>query len=136
MSVLRNNRGFWIAVIFVCAVGVLNHYLYEWSGNQEIIGWFAPKSEAISEHLKLLWFPFLLCTIAEYFLYGHGQKGFITARILGLAFGLAFIPAVFYLYTNIFGQHYLPVDIAIYFISVWLSFFMSQRIWNFFKKYP
>ena len=83
---------------------------------------FTPVNESVWEHIKLLFFPFLICMIIEYFMYGHEKRGFIFSSTSGLLAGLIFIPAAFYTYTGIVGKEYFIVDILIYFLSVIISF--------------
>ena len=64
----RNKRLFIstiIGVIFVSAAGTLLHFVYSWTGNNSIIGLFAPVNESTWEHMKLLYFPMLLFCAAE-----------------------------------------------------------------------
>ena len=44
-------------IIFVSIVGTLFHFVYEWSGNNILIGLFTPINESIWEHTKLIFFP-------------------------------------------------------------------------------
>lgn len=118
---------FWTGVIIVSVLGILFHFVYEWSGSNYAVGLIAPKDESVMEHLKLLWFPFLVYSIIEFFVYGHSSK-FLISRFIGLLCGLAFIPIMFYLQIWIFGEHFAAVNIAIYLVSVWLSFFVSKKI--------
>lgn len=51
--------------IFISVLGVLLHFTYEWSGDNAVVGLFSAVNESTWEHLKLLFFPFLLLTILE-----------------------------------------------------------------------
>lgn len=55
------------------------------------------------------------------------SKDLLTARTLGLFCGLAFIPVSFYTYTGVIGKGFFPVDIAIFAVSVFLTFYASTR---------
>ena len=59
--------------------------------------------------------------------YGSSSKDLLTARTLGLFCGLAFIPVSFYTYTGVIGKGFFPVDIAIFAVSVFLTFYASTR---------
>ena len=37
----------------ICLIATLNHFLYEFSGNNAIVGIFTPINECVWEHLKL-----------------------------------------------------------------------------------
>ena len=49
--------------IFIAIVGTLLHFVYDWSGQNPAVGIIAPVSESTWEHLKLLFFPFLLLLV-------------------------------------------------------------------------
>ena len=57
--------------IFISVLGVLLHFTYEWSGDNAVVGLFSAVNESTWEHLKLLFFPFLLLTILEVLLRGN-----------------------------------------------------------------
>lgn len=57
--------------IFISVLGVLLHFTYEWSGDNVVVGLFSAVNESTWEHLKLLFFPFLLLTILEVLLRGN-----------------------------------------------------------------
>lgn len=57
-----------LAFIIIGTAGTLWHFVYEWSGENPIIGAIAPVNESVWEHLKLLFFPSLFYFITELFL--------------------------------------------------------------------
>ena len=70
--------------IFISVLGVLLHFTYEWSGDNAVVGLFSAVNESTWEHLKLLFFPFLLLTILEVLLRGNMlPEQFLPARVLG-----------------------------------------------------
>ena len=46
--------------IFVLITGVISHFVYEWSGNNRLVGLFFPTNESVWEHMKLCFYPYLL----------------------------------------------------------------------------
>ena len=54
-----------IGFIFTSVLGTLMHFFYEWSNDNSIVGLFCPVNESPFEHLKLLFFPFLIWTFVE-----------------------------------------------------------------------
>lgn len=50
---------------FCCILGTLAHFFYEWSGENTFIGMFCPVNESVWEHLKLIYTPYLIWSIAE-----------------------------------------------------------------------
>lgn len=49
--------------IFILISGVILHFTYEWSNNNQLIGTFSAINESTWEHLKLLFFPMFITTI-------------------------------------------------------------------------
>ena len=83
--------------IFISVLGVLLHFTYEWSGDNAVVGLFSAVNESTWEHLKLLFFPFLLLTILEVLLRGNMlPEQFPPARVLGILAGMGGIVVGFY----------------------------------------
>lgn len=121
----KSNRwGF----LFVAVLGTLLHFTYDWSGQRPIVALFSPINESTWEHMKLLFFPSLLFFLVEYKKYGSDARDLLAARTLGLLCGLAFIPVSFYTYTGIIGRSFTVLDIAIFYVSVFLTFRISTRL--------
>lgn len=83
--------------IFISVLGVLLHFTYEWSGDNAVVGLFSAVNESTWEHLKLLFFPFLLLTILEVCSAGNMlPEQFLPARVLGILAGMGGIVVGFY----------------------------------------
>ena len=83
--------------IFISVLGVLLHFTYEWSGDNAVVGLFSAVNESTWEHLKLLFFPFLLLTILEVLLRGNMlPEQFLPARVLGILAGMGGIGRILY----------------------------------------
>ncbi len=119
--IFAGKVGFFVVGI----IGCINHFLYKLSGCNPIVGMVTPINESTWEHLKLLFFPYILYTITEFFIYGRHINGFLFSRIKGLLAGLIFIPAGFYTYTAILGNNFFLADILLFFTAVYLSFRIS-----------
>lgn len=117
------------AVIITVLLGVLLHFLYDWSDKNAFVALFSAVNESTWEHLKLLFFPFLLISIAEYFIYKPDFKKFFSARCIGMLCGLLSIIVIFYTYTGIY-KNVDWVNIAIFVVSVILSFFVSYKMYK------
>ena len=110
--------------IFVSVVGSLCHFLYRWSGNCLAVGLLCPVNESIWEHIKLLYFPYLLWGIIEYFILGR-MKGVLPSKLVGAFVGMLFIPVFYYTYTGIFGKSIEFLNILSFFIGVMLAFIVD-----------
>ena len=117
-------------VIATILLGTLAHFLYELSGNLSIVALFCPINESSWEHLKLLYFPFLLLTVFYYYKNQPPLSRFFYCRFSGVVCGMAFILISYYTYTGIIGNHFLILDILIFIISVILSFYMANLFYH------
>lgn len=122
-----------IGFIFVSITGTINHFLFELFGNSVIIGLFCPVNESVWEHQKLLFFPFLIWSIAEYFLL-EKQNSFFPAKAVGIISGIIFTIAFYYSYKGISGKESMFFDILSFYIGVGLSFLISFMIIKNFGK--
>lgn len=117
--------------IFICVLGVLFHFTYEWSGNNTIIGLFSAVNESTWEHLKLIFFPMLLLTIIEIFFFENKlPTAFLSARVIGIIAGMIFIVTAFYTILGILGTNYDFINIAIYFIGVFIALWTENKQYN------
>ncbi|MGN0170691.1 MAG: DUF6512 family protein [Lachnospiraceae bacterium] len=117
-----------LGILFVIATGCLSHFVYQWSGNNFILGFFVPVSESTWEHMKLCFFPMLLYS---FFMNRKIKDEYpcVTSSLLtGVLFGTLLIPVVFYTYSGILGKNYLPLDIATFVISVLAAFTAVYRL--------
>lgn len=125
---MLKEKAFWWSIIgffFVCIAGTVNHFLYELSGNNTVVGLFVPINESVWEHLKLLFFPFVFLCIVEFVLYGRYMCNFLMSRFIGLLSGLVLIPTVFYIYSSIVGKSIVFIDILLFFVAVFVSYLVS-----------
>ena len=115
-------------ILFVIITGTISHFVYEWSQNNFILGFFFPVNESTWEHMKLLFFPMLIYS----FFLGRRLKGdypCITSSLLaGVLLGTFLIPVIFYTYSGILGQHFTPLDIATFILSTLLAFATVYRL--------
>ncbi len=114
--------------LFVSITGTLSHFLYQWTGENILVGLFTPVNEAVWEHIKLLFFPMLLF-IAYAVRRFRGILPHIGYALLkGNLLGCLLIPALYYTYTGAFGIHSTVIDIAIFFLCVLTAFLRARRL--------
>lgn len=113
--------------LFTSALGTLLHFVYEWSGENPIVGLFAPVNESTWEHMKMLFFPAVLYLVyAAYHL--PDRSSYPAALMTGIFLGLIGIPVLYYTYSGVLGFHVTAVDIAIFYVSVLITFFTGFRL--------
>ena len=114
-------------IITVSIMGSLFHYGYDLSGRNGVIGAIMPVNESVWEHLKLLFFPYIVFVITEYIVYGRKAEGFLFSRTVGLLCGMILIPVLFYSYTGMIGMNYFIADILTFLTAVIMSFYISTK---------
>jgi len=113
-------------IIFIVFFGTLLHFLYEWTGSNQIVGVFAPVNESVWEHLKLLFWPAVLFYIVEWIF--SAKMNFLPAKAVGLVAGMLIIVAGYYTYTGIAGCHALWADILLFVAAVVCMQYKSFKI--------
>lgn len=109
-------------ILFTSILGTLAHFLYEWSGENPLVGLFTPVNESVWEHMKLLFFPMLLYFLFERTMLEKYPASLACANAAALLIGTGLIPTIFYTYSGILGQNYPALDIATFYVSVLLAF--------------
>lgn len=117
-----------LGFIFTTALGVLLHFTFDWSGQNGFVALFSAVNESTWEHLKLIFFPYLLYTIVEFFLAGKCYQNFLYYKSVSVLAGMASVVVLFYLYTGVLGRNYGIMDVMVYLFSVYISFNMSYRL--------
>lgn len=107
--------------VFVSVLGTINHFVYDWSGCSFIVGLFCPVNESVWEHLKLLFFPYLLWSVIQYSLLGRERK-ILPCKCIGIIAGMMATVSFFYTYTGIIGKNIDALNILSFFIGVFGAF--------------
>lgn len=116
------------SAIFVIILGTILHFTYEWSGENRIVGIFSAVNESTWEHLKLIFYPMLITTIIENYIFGEKV---ICAKTLGVIIAMLFTVIIFYTYTGIIGTNYAVINIAIFVLAVIIGEYVTYM---FYKK--
>lgn len=103
--------------LFVIIFGSLLHFVFQWSGENQIVGIFSPVNESTWEHLKMLFVSMLFFSVVEYFSIGKNFPNFIAAKSFGILLGILVVPIVFYTYTGIIGKRFLWADILTFILG-------------------
>lgn len=125
---MNQRTRFIIRYLFVVLFGVFLHAAYELSGENPIVGLFAPINESVWEHLKLLFFPMLVLTAWDLFTRNRNNLNFLPARTIGILSGLAFIVIFYYTITGIIGMDIAWINIVIYLLAVLYAFWLERKI--------
>ncbi|MDE6909387.1 MAG: hypothetical protein K2P44_02795 [Lachnospiraceae bacterium] len=114
-------------ILFVLITGSLAHFLYDWSGNNLIIGLFSPVSESIWEHMKLIFFPMAVYSCFMFFSCRNTYPCIASSLCLGNLTGTLLIPVFFYAYSTILGRDVFILDIITFFLSTLIAFYIVYK---------
>lgn len=117
-----------ISFVVASILGVIFHFVYDWSGENPIVSLFFPKNESTWEHLKLIYFPITLLAFVEYFLFHIQYQNLAVIKLLSILLAMTLTIVLFYTYTGVYGQNSDVVNIAIYFISMSVAYLFSYRM--------
>ena len=129
MHILKNvpNKTYAVAAV---ALGILNHFLYRLSGGQAFAALFCPVNESVWEHLKLLFFPILFVSVAEYLRYRPDPVRFFYYRFLSAVCAMGMTITLFYTYTGVIGRNFFIADILIFLVSILSAFYMDAYFYQ------
>ena len=114
-------------LILACIMGVIFHYIYDWSGKSFIAGLFFPTNESVWEHLKLIFLPIMLTAVLEYFAGNIQNPCFACIKLRSALLGMVTTIILFYTLSGIIGKNIAWLNIAIYFIAMAVAFYYSYR---------
>ena len=116
-----------IGAILTIIIGTISHFVYEWSGNNFLVGLFFPVNESTWEHMKLIFFPMLVYALVAGKKVEQKYPCIYNAMFKGILVGLVMIPVLFYTYTGILGFNIDWLNIAVYMISVLIAYFVVYK---------
>lgn len=119
----------WIGFIVVSILAPLFHFTYELSGSNLFVGMISAVNESVWEHSKILYFPFLFYSIAEFFIIRPDAKKFWASKAVAMAFLPVIMIVFFYTYTGMFGVESIAVDIASTFVWLFFAFMISYKLY-------
>ena len=115
-------------LIFGCIVGTVGHFLYKLSNKNKLIGFLFSVNESTWEHLKLGITPIVIWGLIELIILKNPPIIIITC-IKIIIFTIILIVS-YYLYKHLLKQNILILDIAIFYLSMAISFAISSKISN------
>jgi hypothetical protein len=119
-----------LGIIFVFLIGALLHFVFEWSGDNSIVGAIASVNESVWEHFKQGFWPMCLYAAIEFvFLRKYGGS-FLTAKAVAVYALPVITGIIFYTYTAFTGTEILIVDIMTFLVAVIIVQLISYKIWT------
>ncbi len=117
-----------LGICFVLIIGTLSHFVYEWTGESYITGFFFPVNESTWEHMKLIFFPMLLYSFYMKWKLQDSYPYIGAPLMAGILAGTVSIPIIYYTYTGILGYHTLVLDILTFVAAVLIAFTATYRL--------
>lgn len=114
--------GFVILGIF----GAILHFTYRWSGNSPIVALFCPINESPWEHLKLLFFPYIIYGIVEIAVLKN--KNIISAKYVSIVIGMVMTIALFYTVTGALSRTIEWFNILTFYIGLGVAFCIDYKM--------
>jgi len=114
-----------ISALFVILVGSALHFVFAWSGYNNIVGAFSAVNESTWEHTKLAFFPILIFSLFQYLFVKKEIKNYFTIKTKELYLAVILIIVIFYTYTGIVGHHYLFADILTFVLAIIAAKFLA-----------
>jgi len=134
--IVKNRCAFTNVEIFINAIilGVLaslSHFVYKLSGKNLIVGLFNPVNESVWEHLKLMFFPFLLWWIVMYIIksqkYDISLNTWIESAAVSSVAAPLSVLLQYYSYTGVFGIESVFIDILLTFICYFIALCVASH---------
>lgn len=117
-----------IGFLITTVLGILSHFVYDWTGGGFLIGLFFPVNESTWEHMKLLFFPMFLFALVGGKKPERQYPCIYNAMFTGILVGLVLIPMLFYTYSGILGYNVAWANIAVYVLSVLVAYGVVYRV--------
>lgn len=117
--------------IFTSIIGVLLHFLFDWTGGSIFVAPFSAVNESIWEHMKLIFFPMFVFAFIENKYIGKSYENFWCIKLIGIILGIVLIPVLYYTINGVFGTTADWVNIAIFFVTAMTSYAIETWL---FKK--
>lgn len=127
---MRKQLFFWELAGFLVtgALGSLLHFVYQWSGENQVAAAFSAVNESTWEHMKLLFIPLFLFSVVQVCVMGRNYPNFLAVRAVSILTGLVLIPVLFYTYTGVLGRSVDWVNIALFFLAALGAFLLDFRL--------
>ena len=108
---------------FATALGTILHFLYGWT-NLALLAPISAVNESTWEHMKILFFPMLICAYIQSFFFTE-YKGFWWVKLIGIFVGVSAIPILFYTYNGAFGTTPDWLNILFFFLAAGLGYLVE-----------
>ena len=117
-----------MGIVFVIILGIMSHFIYEWTGNNFIAGLFFPTNESTWEHMKLAFFSMLAYSLIMNHKLKEDYPCITSSLCVGIILSTVLIPVIFYTYTGILGYSISVLNIGYFVVSIVVAFIIVYRL--------
>lgn len=121
---LKLSKIIGIIIIFILCFPF--HFLYKWIPNT-LTSIFFPVNESIWEHMKLLFTPFIIYTLFEYFFINKNQNNLLLQLFIVPIVGIISYLIIYIPIYDLIGEN-MFVSISLLFIIIILQQFISYKL--------
>lgn len=108
-------------------LGILLHFIFNFTRQNMLIGIIAPVNESVFEHLKLIFFPASVWWIIGWIIYGKrctlDPNRYLAGCAANCFMGVIIVVAGHYMVKGMFGKAGVIFDIALFIIAVAIGAF-------------
>lgn len=129
---MKTNQSRWqiLGFIFTGILGVVLHFLYDWTGENPFFAPISGVNESTWEHMKLLFFPMLFFAFIQNRLCREKREDFWCVNLYGIGAGLALIPLIFYTFNGVFGPSPDWYNITIYYQAAAVAYLLENHLFR------
>lgn len=124
----------WIGIIVVYILALPHHFVYEWSGENPVVGIFTPINESIWEHLKLVFWPLLLFWGIGYLIFRNKKElvltKWVTAGTASIFISMLIIVGWYYTWVYGLDTESSIIDIGSLYIAVLISQLIAIHLYR------
>ena len=104
---------FLIGALFTVLVGTAELYLCRRFGASKRFSVLLPANRSIWEQLKVIFWPMVIFSVAEYFNYGTYFENFIAAKAVSVLFAMIWNIMLSYIFDSVWGKRSFALDVCI-----------------------
>lgn len=119
-----------VGFIFCAILGTIMHFAYDWSNESRVIALIAPINESVWEHLKLLFFPYIIYGVFEAIKLTDEKFNVYFAKLISILCGFFITLAVYYIILGATGRQIDWVNILSFFMGIAFAYLVSYNIIN------
>ncbi len=114
--------------VFTGILGVVLHFLFDWTNGSILAAPFSTVNESIFEHMKILFVPMLLFSLVENKFVGEEYENFWCVKFFGIVLGIFLIPFFYYMLNGIFGKTPDFINIAIFYVAAGVAYILETKM--------